>query len=185
MVDLGPQNRPRPAQDSGGNFVRGAPGSSWRCCFAFLSFLAPSWASFGPILHPKIAPKSDFGPILVSKITLAANLWDQLFVCWFVWPMESILGSYLALQPGNLATSSNLGKNSNLATWQPVKHAKLLGCRVVLGCWVEPDWPALQHRVDLAAGFNIANEGSPLAGLEARSGLPGWNSCGVGRPKRI
>ena len=43
----------------------------------------------------------------------------------------------------------------------------------------------VQHRVDPAAGFNIANEGSPLAGLEARSGLPGWKSGWVGSPKGI
>ena len=83
--------------------------------------------------------------------------------------MESILGSYLAFQPGNLATFSNLGRNSNLATWQPVKHARLPGCRF------EPNQPAWLPRpvtVSWAVILRSRVGGKVrIAGLENLAGL--------------
>ena len=75
LVGFGLQNRPQPGHHSGGNFVRGAPGSSWRCCFAFLSLLVPFWWSFGPILGPSWA---DFGPQDGSQIGFWADLGSQM-----------------------------------------------------------------------------------------------------------
>ena len=74
LAGFGPQNRPRLGQDSGANFARGGPGTSWRCCFAFLCLLAPSWASSGPIFGPSWA---DFGPQDGSGIRFWADLGSQ------------------------------------------------------------------------------------------------------------
>ena len=74
LAGFGPQNRPQLQHDSRGNFVRGGPGSSWCCCFAFLSLLVPFWASSGPILGPSWA---DFGPQDGSGIGFWADLGSQ------------------------------------------------------------------------------------------------------------
>ena len=67
LIDFGLQNRPRPGLYSEENLVQGVPGSSWGCCFAFLSLLAPSWNPFGSILGPSWA---DFGSQNGSQIGL-------------------------------------------------------------------------------------------------------------------
>ena len=74
LAGFGPQNRPRLGQDSEEDFVRGGSRVVLVSCFAFLSLLAQSWASSGPIFGPSWA---DFGPQDGSGIGFWADFGSQ------------------------------------------------------------------------------------------------------------
>ena len=112
-------------------------------------------------------------------------------------------------QPGILLAAAVISGRRNL-TWDPTRRSNLASWRVFLtwnkfqpgnlaickacqvaglpGCWGLPGCrfePSLTWAIWRLPSFNIASEGSTLAGLEARSGLPGWKCCRFEPPRGI